>query len=659
MPDNIFVQTQSVEKQADSTKSSSSQKSEKKDGSSFFDSIMKDVEKNATKETSKADKKVGQKTEGKETKATKAEDSKTQKIEKNPVNKMINSLVDIVVEQKNTKKDTQAESELDLNSIKKDEIKKTDKAIKDGLLKEIGKKDTKVEVELDLNSVKKDENKKTDKAIKDTKVENKIEQKNSNNKIDNIIKSTKTIQTNTKQIKKDLETTVNSDEELKQNIKAKLTEVSKAVVTIEKTVDAAIEDISKNLQDSSQIQLEQNKTKIKNKTKIISQSVENIDQKVSKLIDNNSISDSKKVTIKTQTTTNTQIKKSIQNDLDIIDEETVDIKMIISTTGDDIIKNTKTTKKVLTTTKAIQIDEKAPVMANMFLNKQKIEKEKVSLEQINKAKTNITQNKSTQAVKQSGEILELNVKNIKVEHKKEKGYKSKISQVTKETNSAIADLSKNHSFNKMLLDNKLEQLQTNKVLDVQKQISISNLKEATIQSDISKETSVKVQDKIPEIQITVPQSVTETIQNKIIGAQQKVGSFMSDVARSMYLNYKPPVTAFKMSLNPANLGNISVVIKSNKTTKAVDVSMNMNNSNTLDAFVDNRSALQNALQKQLGDGSSVSLNFGMQDGNSDQTFNQAYKDSQEQQTGKNTQNDTSVENEEEIQTEAEHSKEHY
>jgi len=45
MADNIFVQTQSVEKQADSTKSSSSQKSEKKEGSSFFDSIMKDVEK--------------------------------------------------------------------------------------------------------------------------------------------------------------------------------------------------------------------------------------------------------------------------------------------------------------------------------------------------------------------------------------------------------------------------------------------------------------------------------------------------------------------------------------------------------------------------------------------------------------------------------------
>ena len=211
----------------------------------------------------------------------------------------------------------------------------------------------------------------------------------------------------------------------------------------------------------------------------------------------------------------------------------------------------------------------------------------------------------------------------------------------------------------MLLDNKLEQLQTNKALDTQKQINISNVKDTTIQSNISKRVSVKVQDKIPEIQITVPQSVTETIQNKIIGAQQKVGSFMNDVARSMYLNYKPPVTAFKMSLNPANLGNISIVIKSNKSTKAIDVNMNMNNNNTLDTFVDNRSALQNALQKQLNDGSSISLNFGMQDGNSDQSFNQAYKDSQEQQANKNTQNDTLLENEEETQAETEHSKEHY
>jgi len=85
---------------------------------------------------------------------------------------MINSLVDIVVEQKNTKKDTQAEAELDLNNLKKDETKKTDKTTKDGLLKEISKKD---------------ETEKTDKTIKDgllkeigkkdTKVENKIDLK--------------------------------------------------------------------------------------------------------------------------------------------------------------------------------------------------------------------------------------------------------------------------------------------------------------------------------------------------------------------------------------------------------------------------------------------------------------------------------------------------
>ena len=122
-----------------------------------------------------------------------------------------------------------------------------------------------------------------------------------------------------------------------------------------------------------------------------------------------------------------------------------------------------------------------------------------------------------------------------------------------------------------------------------------------------------------------------------------MGNFMSDLARSMYLNYKPPVTAFKMNLNPANLGSISIVIKSNKVDKSVDISMNMNNNNTLDSFVENKQALQNALQKQLNDSSSISLNFGMQDGNSNQSFNQSQQDNNSKQSSTNNTSDKNEE----------------
>jgi hypothetical protein len=197
----------------------------------------------------------------------------------------------------------------------------------------------------------------------------------------------------------------------------------------------------------------------------------------------------------------------------------------------------------------------------------------------------------------------------------------------------------------MMLDSKIQNLETTKQDKIQT--------EAT--KDISQ--TVAKQDKVVEVQMNVPNTVVETIQNKIIGAQQKVGSFMSEVARTMYLNYKPPVTSFKMNLNPANLGSISIVIKANKLDSSVNVSMNMNNNNTLDAFVENRAALQNALQKQLGDSSNVSINFGMQNGDNQNNSNQSNGDNKNKNQQANQSN--MINNDLEEEPEIEQTKEHY
>ena len=47
-------------------------------------------------------------------------------------------------------------------------------------------------------------------------------------------------------------------------------------------------------------------------------------------------------------------------------------------------------------------------------------------------------------------------------------------------------------------------------------------------------------DKILDIQ----PNLVNSIQSRIVGAKQQMASMMSDVARQMYENYKPPVTVF-------------------------------------------------------------------------------------------------------------------
>jgi hypothetical protein len=126
---------------------------------------------------------------------------------------------------------------------------------------------------------------------------------------------------------------------------------------------------------------------------------------------------------------------------------------------------------------------------------------------------------------------------------------------------------------------------------------------------------------------------------------------MSDVARSMYLNYKPPFTSFRMNLNPANLGSISIIMRASKSENSISVSMNMSNNATMEIFAENRSSLQSALQKQLGDSSSVSLNFNMQGDSSNSTFEQFNQDSKQKDTHRNieTKNTNTVEEQEVIE----------
>ena len=72
------------------------------------------------------------------------------------------------------------------------------------------------------------------------------------------------------------------------------------------------------------------------------------------------------------------------------------------------------------------------------------------------------------------------------------------------------------------------------------------------------ENTLNIQD---DVSVNVNSPLSYNIQSRIIGAKQQMSMMMSDIARQMYENYKPPVTVFKINLNPLELGNISILMK--------------------------------------------------------------------------------------------------
>ena len=317
----------------------------------------------------------------------------------------------------------------------------------------------------------------------------------------------------------------------------------------------------------------------------------------------------KKATVKTEK--DTESNNNFNLNINKQTEEVVkNSNLNITNKSESISSNTENVK---------QSDlSKTPLMANMFLSSQKQLKDLVSKEQVSNAKKNIEENKTLNSIKTSAKMLDLDATDAKVDITKDK-VSAKI--VKKETNTQSQSL----NLNKMFLNNQIVEQ------NIVKQAIDSKLNESQIIASVQKDVTVKEKETV--ITMTAPMQVVETIQNKIIGAQQKVGTFMSDVARNMYLNYKPPVNAFRINLNPANLGSISIVMRSNKADNTVNVSMNMSNSSTMEVFSENKSSLQSALMKNLNDGSNVSLDFNMQGDSSEGGFEQFNQNKDNQENG--------------------------
>jgi hypothetical protein len=151
---------------------------------------------------------------------------------------------------------------------------------------------------------------------------------------------------------------------------------------------------------------------------------------------------------------------------------------------------------------------------------------------------------------------------------------------------------------------------------------ISNLE--VYSKKVSKEASKAVLGETV-VNLNVSAQNVQNITQRIIGARQQMSSMMSDIAREMYSNYKPPVTAFRLNLQPAHLGSIAIMIKSDRES-TISISMNMSSSATLDAMTENQGSLRSALNKSFGQDNQFDLDFGMQEeqqnSNSDQSNQQ-------------------------------------
>ena len=254
------------------------------------------------------------------------------------------------------------------------------------------------------------------------------------------------------------------------------------------------------------------------------------------------------------------------------------------------------------------------VASNIFLADQKNSLNNQLLFNKNEA-VNILKNASSiEDIEKSANILDLNANNLEVEQ-----------NISSES---LNDLSVDE---KEILDRKniLNSILNEK--DV-RSVDVRNLITNSIEASkaLLEDTINILDDKVLDIQ----PNLVNSIQSRIVGAKQQMASMMSDVARQMYENYKPPVTVFRMNLNPGDLGTISVLMKQDKSS-GLTINMSVSNIATLELLMENQNMLRNSLAKTFNDNANFNLDFSKGEGGQsqgDSSSNQNQKDKRDSNT---------------------------
>ena len=229
------------------------------------------------------------------------------------------------------------------------------------------------------------------------------------------------------------------------------------------------------------------------------------------------------------------------------------------------------------------------LISNIYLGSQKNKINNQTLFNKNEAMSILKDGNSIQSVKTSAEILDLGLEDI--------------------------------SIDESIAVDKLDLKELNKKGILENLLLRKNVKSEEIKNLITKSVEASkalIEDTITlesDVVVNVNSPISYNIQSKIIGAKQQMATMMSDVARQMYENYKPPVTAFKINLNPTELGSIAILMKSDKNN-GLSITMNVSNNVTLDTLIENQNLLKNSLNKTFDENTKFNLDFGSSNQNS-------------------------------------------
>ncbi len=485
-----------------------------------------------------------------------------------------------------------------VNEAKK-EIKTNNKNVEENSSKTVGTTQTQVEINFD-------ELEKTDSKIEEKDTKTKLETENK-------VKTTKNIQledeslSDTKKVEKDITLTKKENTE---------TVVSK-------------KDTKVNNSNKEEIKAEINNAKVVNKVS------EETDSSVEKNTTQQSTTASQSASQTSSGTTQNKLSDLEKEALNTKDE-TVNLKK------DDIAKLNESSNKeenvkvesskqeskslmdrLFDNAKAQTISAKNPnlqesdltkqgtlnknnndIATNIYLSSQKNSIYNQMLSNKTEGVKTVKDGTSIEDVKKGADILNLNLEDASVEIDESSTKAEPQSNNKANLDSKISLLDK-LAFNKNL---NVEELLKRAAENLESQKIASN----SITNSSSSNSSTSSTNETQTVNLNVNPNLAMTIQNRIIGAQQQMSSMMSDVARNMYENYKPPVTAFRLNLFPAQLGHIAILMKTDREN-AISISMSLSQSSTHDAFVENQSMLRDALNRNFNNPqTTISLDFNMQ-----------------------------------------------
>mgnify|MGYP001012072620 FL=1 len=433
-------------------------------------------------------------------------------------------------------------------------------------------------------------------------------------KVDKNITTSENIKSEVEDIKIDnkKEEVIIGKDEIVDSLGVEINSVENILPTIIKKEDikTVLNDVvvDKNLKDKeviADLSLEQ-KTQENNSTislfdKIISQKVDSLDttQTLEKSIKSNSedLKSSNEI-LNVEEVLVSNISNEVINDKEKseVKPEVVSIKKDEKLSLMDQLIQKNSEKLTLETTLSNNVMDSSlkevitkDLISNIYLGSQKNKINNQTLFNKNEAMSILKDGNSIQSVKTSAEILDLGLEDI--------------------------------SIDESIAVDKLDLKELNKKGILENLLLRKNVKSEEIKNLITKSVEASkalIEDTITlesDVVVNVNSPISYNIQSKIIGAKQQMATMMSDVARQMYENYKPPVTAFKINLNPTELGSIAILMKSDKNS-GLSITMNVSNNVTLDTLIENQNLLKNSLNKTFDENTKFNLDFGSSNQNS-------------------------------------------